>query len=93
MIKRLPPITISKKKKANDEFLDGATDIEFMKTLNPTNIASMESFKIIKKSKTELVIPRPRNKFIIYRGLVQKIISKEGVNSLQEISKVTSKVG
>lgn len=93
MLKKPVIQKLKKKQKGNTDFLDCAKNFEFMKTLNSTDSLSVTKFKAIKKSKTEMVIPRPRNRFIIYRGLVQAQVSSEkDVRNLHDISKVTSKV-
>lgn len=67
--------------------------IEFISTLKPSDYPSVRNFKKIMKSKIQQMIPKPRNKFLIYRSLVNNmVINDPCVSSFTNVSKITSKM-
>ncbi|GMM28241.1 hypothetical protein DAMA08_009570 [Martiniozyma asiatica (nom. inval.)] len=66
--------------------------VEFVEALRPIDGYNKKKFKRINRSLVDLVMPKPRNKFIIYRSLVKNIIESQKILGLHDVSRIISKV-
>ncbi|GMG56163.1 unnamed protein product [Ambrosiozyma monospora] len=67
-----------------------SSNVHFVQHLSQHN-CNRQAFKEIQRSEIEKVLPKPKNKFVIARSVISKVIKKESkLTKLEDISKVAS---